>query len=189
MQEVDDDFADKRFEETRRKILFHLELALEACVQPREFHVLIGQIVRLQEDVLTVTPGVPADSWRAKSRLFPWRGVLSKADWLSWGMVSFVSGLGSVFLLEKIHEIIASWQKLGSLNIIGSAYAAAGGGGVDPTALLVFQLVIAAMVPLLGIGGFCALIFSNSPEGRKGGKELLIGVTGFVLGAATRMIA
>lgn len=188
MQEDDDNFADKRFEETRQKILYHLEAAIEACVQPREFHILIGRLAKLQENTLEVTPGLHADSFAAAWKLDRWAALLKKADWWAWAMVSVVAGIGSGFLVKRIKEIIESWPTLGALDFVSTAYAATGVGGVDPTALLVFQLVIAAMVPLLGIGGFCALIFANSPEGRKGGKELLIGVTGFVLGAATRMI-
>jgi hypothetical protein len=179
--------TDDRFEQTRQKILWHLGEALEACAQPREFQVLIGPIVRLQEDVLSVAPGVPAESWQARISVSPAWAVVKRASLLSFVMVGLVAGIGAALLEKAIKAIISSW-KMGELHFIDSAYAASGIGGVDPTALLVFQLVIAAMVPLLGIGGFCALIFANSPEGRKGGKELLIGVTGFVLGAATRMI-
>jgi hypothetical protein len=185
--EPNDSFSDDRFEQTRQKILWHLGEALEACAQPREFQVLIGPIVRLQEDTLSVAPGVAAGSLRAIIKFQVWRPVLRKVDSLSWIMFGILLPFGFVLLVEAIKRFIQSVGKVGSLNIIGSAYAAT--GPVDPTALLIFQLVIAAMVPILGIGGFCALIFANSPEGRKGGKELLIGVTGFVLGAATRMIS
>ena len=59
---------------------------------------------------------------------------------------------------------------------------------IDPVALLVFQIVIAAMVPIFTVGGFCALMFSNSVDGRRGGRDILIAVMGFVLGAATRFL-
>jgi hypothetical protein len=184
------DFADRRFEDTRQKILFHLEQALEACAQPREFQVLIGPIVRLQENTLAVRPGVQAtaNTLPVREQFNMLVALLRRADTWSYLMVIAVLGFGYEKLTRAAEELIRFFR-MGSLRLIDTAYAANGAGGVDPTALLVFQLVIAAMVPLLGVGGFCALIFANSPEGRKAGKELLIGVTGFVLGAATRMIS
>jgi hypothetical protein len=180
--------TDDRFEQTRQKILYHLGEALEACAQPREFQVLIGPIVRLQEDVLTVTPGVWADSLHAKMKVNPWGPLLKRANWLTFAMVFIVLAFGAEYLRRAIQDIKEGLGKFGEFHLIDRAYATAGASAVDPTAFYIFQLVIAAMIPILGIGGFCALIFANSPEGRKGGKELLIGVTGFVLGAATRMI-
>src|SRR3954453_9442835 len=43
------DDTEERFERTRRRILADLEDAIDACVQPREFHALIGPLVDVQQ--------------------------------------------------------------------------------------------------------------------------------------------
>ena len=185
--------SDERFERTRQIIAEHLDAAIQACVQPREFHVLIGPLVRLQEDAKAVTPGVRPDSWSAFFRLHPWRTFFERERVAVIALVVSTIG-GLLLLLSTIKDFLnylggSSPKRTGSFEFITSAYAATSGTAVDPTVLYIFQIIILAMIPVLGIGGFYTLVFAKHADGRRAGKELLIGVAGFVLGAATRFFS
>ena len=154
---------------------------------------LIKPITRLQEDALLVRPGSPAESLPAILRLYPWRNLL-RIDRLAW----------AAFIIALVGGIILAWStiaeyleylrtktllKLGLFDFITPVHAAAtSSNAIDPAALFLFQIMITSMLPLLAIGGFCVLIWARSPESRKAGKELLIGLAGFVLGALTRFL-
>lgn len=156
-------------EQTRQKILFHLEEAIKAAAQPREFHIVIGPLVSAQEAVLDVVPGEdPEPSMRRRSVFDGFKANLRKADWLAW-IALVMSILGG--LLSLITTLAQKYAVSGSL-IVGTALAATGPrtSSIDPNAAFVFHIVIALMVPVFAIGAFLIVIYGSTPEVRKTGK-------------------
>jgi maltodextrin utilization protein YvdJ len=169
-------------------IVDSLTKVIDAAAEMQEF----GEIEREAERLRTKAIGIqPRDFAFFLARMmaiigfvYRWRGVMTLA-------AITISALGAGFFLwyavTKIHQLMVLWQE-SSIQLVTPAYAAAAERTIDPIALVIFQIVIALMVPTLTVGAFCALIFAQSAEGRKAGRDILIAVMGFVLGAATRFL-
>jgi hypothetical protein len=104
-------------------------------------------------------------------------------------IASVVAFAGAAFSLWYAVSGLARLKGIFGFYLISPAYAATSSGQeIDPMALLFFHIVIALMVPVLTVGAFCAVIFAKTSDGRKSGRDILIGVMGFVLGTATRFV-
>jgi hypothetical protein len=123
------------------------------------------------------------DSWRAKYQM----AAIVVKDQPSAFFAFAIAIVGSLALLAQyLTQLVKSGLSM-NWDLIGSAYAAA--AAASPTTLLVFQIVIMAMIPLLAVGAFYLLVWGSTPTARTVGKDLLIGMAGFVLGNATRLMS
>jgi hypothetical protein len=177
--------SDTRFERTRGIIVAHLDAAIAACAQPREFHVLIRALERVREDAMGVTPGVRPDSLSARLRLYPWRSLL-KTEWRAVFSFAIATIGGLIWFISSLKELLNALKLASSLDLISPAFAAgASAHGANPTVLLIFQVIIMGMVPLLALGAFYAMLFGSTPMSRRAGKDLVFALAGFIIGAAT----
>jgi hypothetical protein len=53
---------------------------------------------------------------------------------------------------------------------------------------LIAQLLLSSLLLILTVGSFIALLFGKTADARKTGRELLIGLAGFVVSTASKII-
>ena len=178
------------FEETQEKIVEALEEAWRASLSFEEFRHVGLELYGLKERVIAIRPGdEPGRLELIWGRLVRTVGGSTPLE-LFFGVLGVIIAVGGagIFLMAGVSQLLELLKRVGIGDLFVSPALAAAGQIIDPTALLIFQIVIAFMIPLLVIGGFAAVIFSRTPDGRKSGRDILIGVMGFVLGAATRFL-
>jgi hypothetical protein len=184
---------DDRFERTRDRIVGFIDAAIDACVQPREFHALIGPLITVREQAFAIIPGERWDSLRAKARLILVRlKVIARTDkllMLATLVAAVVSIVSLAQVLEAFPAIIRTLFSLIGSSLIGTSRAA-----VDipiPTAITPKDVVRYLVLAVISVGFFVAfaiLTFSNKADARKLAADMIKMILGFYIGMATKLV-